>query len=113
LTKAELWKPGSANGGNVFGFKLTFSSDCCGGADITQMYGTTGSGNTLFFTSILKKVTKVTFLYNSWEIRDIEFGHPDGSNTKICGCGGLSCYSRKAKNVTGSFIGMAVKNDFP
>jgi hypothetical protein len=71
---------------SVSGFALTFSPDCCGGADITQMFGTTGSGNSLFSTSILKKVTSVSFLYNSPSLRDIEFGHPDGSNTKICGC---------------------------
>jgi hypothetical protein len=46
LTKAELWKPNPANGSDVYGFKFTFSPDCCStGPDITQMYGSSsGSG---------------------------------------------------------------------
>lgn len=55
----------------------------------------------------------MTFLYNSQRLRDIEFGHPDGSKTKICGCGGDNCSSRNQKNVTGNFIGMSVKDNFP
>jgi hypothetical protein len=110
LTKAELWKPNDPNGSSVHGFKLTFSPDCCGGGDITQMYGTTGSGNTLFSSFILKKVTTVSFLYNDRNLKDIEFGHPDGTKTKICGCGGGSCSSRETRNVNGSLIGMIVEN---
>jgi hypothetical protein len=56
-------------------------------------------------------VSSVSFLYNTKYLRDIEFGHPDGSNTKICGCTS-NCNSRKTKAIVGNLLGMAVADAF-
>jgi hypothetical protein len=55
-------------------------------------------------------VSSVSFLYNGKYLRDIEFGHPDSSNTKICGY--TNCNSRKTKVIVGNLLGMAVADRF-
>jgi hypothetical protein len=80
------------------------------------MYGTTGSGNTLFSASITKKVTSVSFMYKNWygveTLKDFEFGNPDGSSTQVSGCDSSNCPDSRVVAVTGNLIGMAVKNTF-
>ena len=40
LTQSKMWKSSNNPDDNVFyGVELTYSSDCCGGADIKHMYG--------------------------------------------------------------------------
>ena len=57
-------------------------------------------------------MTYVSFLYSSVNLRDIQFGHPDSSSTKICGCNSSTCDNNDLKLVTGNLVGMAVKNSF-
>ena len=54
----------------------------------------------------------MSFLYNYAILRDIEFGHPDSSSTKICGCNSSTCVNNDLKLVTGNLVGMAVLDEF-
>ena len=77
------------------------------------MYGSSsGTGNLLFSASILEKVTYVSFLYSQNFLKDIEFGHPGGSSTRICGCDATNCPNNVTKSVAGNLVGMAVTNTF-
>jgi hypothetical protein len=97
LTKVEIWKTSAtADSAGVKGIRMTYSSDCCGLADVVHSYGVLSPPTSPDFSkSITKIVTGVSFLYASGankNLIDFEFTHPDSSKSRVCGCN-ASCNS--------------------
>ena len=96
LTKVEIWKTTGADSAGVKGIRMTYSSDCCGLADVAHDYGTLNPPNSPAYSKIITKiVTGVSFLYASGankNLIDLEFTHPDSSKSRVCGCN-ASCNS--------------------
>jgi hypothetical protein len=63
----------------IYGFELTYSSDCCGDPDIVHMYGT--QQGTVWSVCITQKVRAVKFMTIYTALRDIGFTLADGSTT--------------------------------
>jgi hypothetical protein len=113
-----MWKEQSnQDWTDIYGFELTYSSDCCGYADIVHMYGSR-TGTNVWSVSITQKVTAVKFMYSdssgglfNYKLRDIWFTLADGSFAKTCNCL-LLCNSEKTitLSVTQSLVGLATKS---
>lgn len=105
LTKSKIWKTGhDKDGKTVSGIEFTYSSDCCGLADIVHMYGSTAAH--VWSVSITQKVTAIILLYKNTVIRDIGFTLEDGSTIQTCNC---DCSLVTTLTLTGNLIGLATK----
>jgi hypothetical protein len=112
-----MWKYSSnQDDGDIYGFELTYSSDCCGYPDIVHMYGTQ-TGTNFWSVSITQKVTAVKFMYvnpsvspYNYHLRDIWFSLADNSTAKTCNCQTL-CDSEKTITLSAnqSLVGLATK----
>ena len=103
-----MWKTtGGVDDYLLNGIEFTYSSDCCGGANIVHMYGSrTGS---VFSVSITYKVTAVSFRYGSFSLRDIWFTLADGSIAKTVGCVACNNGTTITLTATQSLVGLAFK----
>ncbi len=98
----------------IYGIELTYSSECCGNADIVHMYGSrTGI---LYSVSITQKVKEVRLMYwifhgdfYNYYLRDIWFTLADDSTAKTCNCPSSRCNSWLSLpiNPNQSLVGLA------
>ena len=104
-----MWKLNdNKDGPIIYGIEFTYSSDCCGGANIVHMYGAR-TGINVFSVSITSKVTAVSFRYATANLRDIWFTLADGSTAKTCGCTNCPNTTTIPINAaTESLVGLAI-----